>query len=637
MFAGTDTSGFLYTTNGGVNWKFTGRQGGLQSGQKFYNVTKTLNGNLIATSSAKLFRSIDNGISWSEISNGIQVQEGGIVYLTQSGALLYGNGAGLFRSSDDGINWVTISIAGGNYCRIRGGSGNSFITHAFPGVGSNIYYTTDAGINWQPSNLNSSSVIPTLSYSFNSLNHYIYISDTLFKSSDGGATFFKFQSGIIFPDHIKGDRSGKMFVYFEDDSPGMYRSLNFGANWEYIENGVTIGSRVYKVLIDNFSRIYSFKFQDERKVNISATSGNIWNTTYTPESFYGPCKDSTSIYVAANLNSAHSYIVKSSDGGINWVQLGNDIPFFAQQVNDLLVFGINIFTATTNFGVWRSTNSGNNWVSLNNGIASNMDAQKILRTTSGTLLVAGGLTNNSSVIYSSSNNGDSWVSRATPAAGEINGFYQNLNSIYCFTNSDGIYKSSNEGSSWVKIITDVPSGINVKSLVINSLGHFFISVTPATVNGNFYGGVYRSTNSGSNFAQVNNGLVDAFVNSLAIDNSGYLFGGTQYFGVVRSKVSTTVDVLQISTIIPARFDLKQNYPNPFNPETKINYFIPVRSLVSLKVFDITGREVSNLVNNLHEPGEYSYNFNGSILSSGIYFYQLTAGEFVRVKKMMLVK
>ena len=637
VFVGTDTSGFLYTTNGGANWKLTGRQGGLQTGFKFYNVTKASNGNLIATSSSQLYRSTDNGTSWAISSNGIVVQEGGVIYLTQSGALLYGNGASLFRSSDNGLNWITVSVAYANYCRIRGGSGNSFIMHAFPGNGSNIFYTTDAGNTWQTSDLAASAVIPTLSYSFNGNIHYIYINDTLFKSSNGGASFQKFSSGIIFPDHIKGDRSGNMFVYFEDDSPGMYRSTNQGALWDYIENGVTIGSRVYKILFDNSGRVYSFKFQDERKVNISTNSGSVWRAAYTQESFFGPCTDSNSVYAAADFNSANSYVVKTTDGGYSWNQIGANLPFFGDQVNDMIVFNNFIFTATNNFGLYRSTSNGSNWVNLNNGISSSANAQRILRTASGTILLALGVTNSTSGIFTSTNNGDSWQNKASLNTGEVNGFYKNQNNLYCFTNGDGIYKSTTDGSNWNKITTDVPAGVNIKSMVINSLGNIFIAATPATINGNFYGGVYRSVNAGSNFVQINSGIADAFVNSLVIDPAGYLLGGTQYFGVIRSKFSTTVDIRVISSVVPDKFELKQNYPNPFNPETKINFSIPIRSFVSLKVFDITGRVVSELVNSFEEAGTYSYSFNGGGLSSGIYFYKLTAGNISFTKKMMLIK
>jgi hypothetical protein len=90
-------------------------------------------------------------------------------------------------------------------------------------------------------------------------------------------------------------------------------------------------------------------------------------------------------------------------------------------------------------------------------------------------------------------------------------------------------------------------------------------------------------------------------------------------------------------IVPEDFSLSQNYPNPFNPSTVISYRLPVTSFVTLKVCDILGREVATLVNEEKPAGEYEVEFDGSNLPSGIYFYQLKAGEFAETKKMILLK
>jgi hypothetical protein len=85
------------------------------------------------------------------------------------------------------------------------------------------------------------------------------------------------------------------------------------------------------------------------------------------------------------------------------------------------------------------------------------------------------------------------------------------------------------------------------------------------------------------------------------------------------------------------FKLSQNYPNPFNPSTKIDYTVPFSSKISIKIFDMTGREISTLVNETKEAGSYTVNFNASSLSSGVYFYKLSAGSFEQTMKMVLVK
>jgi hypothetical protein len=89
--------------------------------------------------------------------------------------------------------------------------------------------------------------------------------------------------------------------------------------------------------------------------------------------------------------------------------------------------------------------------------------------------------------------------------------------------------------------------------------------------------------------------------------------------------------------ISLRFSLNQNYPNPFNPATKIRYVVGNLEFVTLKVFDIMGREITILVNEQRPAGEYEINFNASGLAGGVYFYKLQAGSYSSAKKLVLVK
>jgi hypothetical protein len=89
--------------------------------------------------------------------------------------------------------------------------------------------------------------------------------------------------------------------------------------------------------------------------------------------------------------------------------------------------------------------------------------------------------------------------------------------------------------------------------------------------------------------------------------------------------------------MPDVFYLSQNYPNPFNPVTVIKYQIPEVSFVSLKVYDVLGREISILINDEKSAGSYTVELDGSKLTSGIYFYRLIAGDFIETKSMMLMK
>ncbi|MFI5211695.1 MAG: T9SS type A sorting domain-containing protein, partial [Ignavibacteria bacterium] len=88
---------------------------------------------------------------------------------------------------------------------------------------------------------------------------------------------------------------------------------------------------------------------------------------------------------------------------------------------------------------------------------------------------------------------------------------------------------------------------------------------------------------------------------------------------------------------PGSFELKQNFPNPFNPSTIINYSVPKEGEISLEVFDISGRMISTLVNEVKQAGNYKYDFNAGSLSTGVYFYKLTGDGFTSTRKMILVK
>ena len=117
------------------------------------------------------------------------------------------------------------------------------------------------------------------------------------------------------------------------------------------------------------------------------------------------------------------------------------------------------------------------------------------------------------------------------------------------------------------------------------------------------------------------------------------------------KGAIITDVDEESDIIPTKYSIKQNYPNPFNPITTIEYTIPTspyptpyqgegtreRFFVRLKVYDVLGNEIATLINEEKQPGTYSVQFDGSKLSSGIYFYQLRANIFVETKKMVIMK
>ena len=111
-------------------------------------------------------------------------------------------------------------------------------------------------------------------------------------------------------------------------------------------------------------------------------------------------------------------------------------------------------------------------------------------------------------------------------------------------------------------------------------------------------------------------------------------GGSGMAGVI--NVEPPVSVSGDDPVV-TKFELNQNYPNPFNPTTAIKYSIPVSGEVTLKIFNSLGEEVATIVNEFRSAGNYEIIFNATDISSGVYYYQLKAGNLVKTKKMLLLK
>ena len=107
--------------------------------------------------------------------------------------------------------------------------------------------------------------------------------------------------------------------------------------------------------------------------------------------------------------------------------------------------------------------------------------------------------------------------------------------------------------------------------------------------------------------------------------------------LTQKDIKEKIQINNVTKAIPNEYELSQNYPNPFNPVTKINFAIQKQGLVTLKVYDMLGREVAALINEFKQAGYYSLDFNASGLSSGIYFYKLQVNDFTDIKKMVLIK
>jgi hypothetical protein len=166
------------------------------------------------------------------------------------------------------------------------------------------------------------------------------------------------------------------------------------------------------------------------------------------------------------------------------------------------------------------------------------------------------------------------------------------------------------------------------------------SPSPGTLTPSFNPGNVRTFNGNADsvliqIASTSNVPLNLYTVTVTGTESG---GPRTHSRTYQIRVGNFAGIKNLNTEIPASFNLGQNYPNPFNPATTIKFALPLASVVNLKIYDALGRETAVLLKNeaLH-AGSYAYDFDAKELTSGIYFYKLTAGDFTDIKKMVLVK
>jgi len=195
-----------------------------------------------------------------------------------------------------------------------------------------------------------------------------------------------------------------------------------------------------------------------------------------------------------------------------------------------------------------------------------------------------------------------------------------------------LYKSTNAGTTWVNLTNNLPD-VPTQSVFVDPL-------FPNNVYAGNDLGVYASTNSGLAWGEYKRGMPYSIVFDLSYVPTGRkLRAATHGSGIWEIKLMSSPTAIQNENEgIPSSFKLYQNYPNPFNPVTSIKFDLPKNTDITLKVYDISGKEVKSLLNEYKNAGSYSVNFDAGYLSSGVYFYQLKSGsKLLAARKMMLLK
>ncbi len=587
-------------------------------------------------------------------------------------------GDGVNRSSDFGANWEKIpqSVISDSVWSINGDD-NVILAGTY---GKGLFMSKDKGRTWT----RTGREIPTSHFWASAIYdsvYYVYSSARLYYSTDFGNSWIKPVSQAMTQTmYTINKTSNKLFV---GGHGGVFVSSDNGKNWVSVNNEIFTGTSVPKIVSIGetvFAQTYAGGIYKTVDYGASWIDLNPYMITCFCKDMY--VRDNV-LYIATNGGG----VLRTTDLGITWESYSEGLSSVG--VYNMLFDENKIFITTHGRGVCVSDSSGSEWYqsSYNTDLVHARETFKYAnyiyavnfygvyrksvlddcwnkisdrRTSKAFVLnekLFGICSNN---FCCSSDSGKTWqpVDNSIPAGSRIN--LISINGVLFGVANSETFKSANSGVSWIKM-TGLPNFVDI----VEYKGKLFAATET---------GVYVSTNNGNSWVKNNdiNGTAiykynaDLFLGSTGgrvyryKDNTwelittselttvdrvsdigaynGYLYFSCEYSGLYKcplSDVLTTVEENDVN--IPNDFTLSQNYPNPFNPSTTIAFSIPTSAFVTLKIYDVLGKEVANLCNEELPAGKYSRNWDASKCASGMYVYQIKAGDFVSSKKLMLMK
>ena len=379
-------------------------------------------------------------------------------------------------------------------------------------------------------------------------------------------------------------------------------------------------------------------------------------------------------YVIGELDvSPSSVFLKTTNGGNNWINMNISLSF-ETWLYDLCFLNENTgFICGYSVNIYKTTNGGVNWNTIPVPYFGNQTWNAIQFFDENTGYIAGRY----GMREKTTNGGVNWILMDTTFRNIYDIYFFNPNTGFMADGQGYVQKTTNGGINWVTslLIDTLGSGYSLQKIDFSNNNTGYVvglntvtgAVFKTTDGGNFWKNILITPNGLRSLQVVNNSTLysgGASNKVIYSTNSGVSWnyqilptakGGifsiyftnnlTGYLCIDNDIYKTTnggVNILKISSEVPNDFKLFQNYPNPFNSYTKIKFEIPLdvkhKTLnINLMIYDILGKEIATLVNEPLHPGTYEVTFNGSNLSSGVYFYRIEAGDFTSVKKMLMIK
>ena len=364
---------------------------------------------------------------------------------------------------------------------------------------------------------------------------------------------------------------------------------------------------------------------------------NIWTGADTLCVYNVAEVDENSVLISTSIDEQGTYaahIFRTSDGGNTWVDVYSQTGGF---INSIKMFDqLNgIATGDPVDGVWtviKTTDGGNTWFSISDPPAAIDNEQSYLNSTTWVDNSTGWFGTNKPRAYRTSDGGNTWTAVDIPDLSRVYSIAFNMSGMGIAVNYNGqMARTIDNGANW-EVISAPASGT---IYYIAACYDYFWMIVGSSI--------YKSTDNGTTW--ILDGTSPEPIRRLSFytDQNG-IFGwavgneGT----VLRYKSRITNINTENDEAIPEHYSLFQNYPNPFNPETTIKYEIPNKSDITLKIYNLLGQEVKTLINESKKAGYHQIiwdgrNNNGVKVGSGIYIYRIQAGDFVKTKKMVLIK
>lgn len=357
----------------------------------------------------------------------------------------------------------------------------------------------------------------------------------------------------------------------------------------------------------NLGRIYT--------MDNAGVLGSVINSSMTPVAYIYSLAVNDSGHILAATESG---LYRSVDGGATW-----QVHLSGKEVRAVLLGSDGYqYAGTWTDGVYRSTNNGWTWVQKNDGINSTVVHALMDRYENGPqyTVFAGTIGGGVSASFNYAN---SWMGLAFPYEFVTCIDKTSEGILFVGTLADGVYRSYDNGNTWTKMV-GVPDG-PIYAIRIDGDNNIFVS--------SWLFGIFASADLGDSWVDL--GVGGYGISASFPGPDGKLFASSR--GKILLNNSPLTSVKNNAANLPTVYSLEQNYPNPFNPSTTITYSLPKAGMVTLKVYDILGKEVATLVSDVKEAGTHKVVFNASKFASGIYIYKLSSGDVNISKKLILMK